>query len=178
MIQVNSASDVRVACGNRYFIIRNIHGDIQVVSAATSKELSPYRASDGTRRYKFATTTGGYQNLYSQEELRQIFNSRAKIASAAQVSNLMKVSTLAAIGSGPTQVGGLVTEEAVFAGGYIIGTVTSMGISTASNPKVHVTEALAEAEANRLASANPGTEFVVFKATMSAIKATVVTRKF
>ena len=54
--------------------------------------------------------------------------------------------------------------------GYIVGSVTSSGVSFSSNPKVHVSEASARSECERLASSYKGKTFmyVEIKGTVKA----------
>lgn len=179
-ITVRTAKDIRQAHRGRYFLIRDVSGAMRVVSTASLKELSPYVASNGDRHYKFATQPGGYQNSWSQREIAlQFSNTRDTVqANAVQVSKLANAGVIRVAQEAVADAAPATTDQ--FGGGYVIASVVkgSGALSFASKPKIHATSESAEAEAERLASTAPGKEFVVFKATMSAVKASVVTRKF
>jgi len=57
-------------------------------------------------------------------------------------------------------------------------TVSTEGLLFGTKPKVHLDPTAAEAELERLASASPGTEFVLLKAVKTAVTQTVQTRSF
>ncbi|MCA1800317.1 MAG: hypothetical protein LC650_03400 [Actinobacteria bacterium] len=63
-------------------------------------------------------------------------------------------------------------------GGWVIATVTATGLLFGTKPKVHTNQGAAEAELQRLATVSPGTEFVLLKATKTAITQTVQTKTF
>lgn len=180
-ITVRSAKDVRLAHRGRYFLIRDADGVMRVVSASKLTELSPYVDSSGGRRYKYAVRAGGYQNSWGQAEIAGQFNNPRDTVQATgpEVNKLQRVGAIQLAGEAVASASSAPTTGQ-FGGGYVIASVVkgSGALSFANLPKVHATSESAEAEAERLASIDPGKEFVVFKATMSAIKANVVTRKF
>lgn len=62
---------------------------------------------------------------------------------------------------------------------YIIGSITTAGgISFSKSPVIHTSEHSASMEASRLAKANPGTEYVYWKAISGTVVGGVTTRRF
>ena len=65
-------------------------------------------------------------------------------------------------------------DAALVAGTYIVGSTDGANVSFSPTPRVHANRASAAAEAERLAKAHPGKEFLLVKIEGSAVSASAV----
>ena len=80
-----------------------------------------------------------------------VYADEADINRFCEEFNMSTARRISIPGNGPTS------------GSYIIGSVTGESVSFATTPKVHLSKTDAQAEAERLARANPGKEFILVK---------------
>lgn len=198
-IRVNSATDIAVL-NNRYAVIRDVNGIYRVVSLVRSPatELQP-RTTGGGISYVFNRTGTGPswdKQSYNQQQLAGLITRYGKAPAADQMIELSSIvqglgprpnnpwkttDVRMSAGIGKSDIAGmpfLNTQLDPQKGGWVIATVTPEGLLFGSKPKVHTNEGAANAELQRLATVSPGTEFVLLKATKTAITQTVQTRTF
>lgn len=189
MIHARSTKDIRVV-NSRYAIVLDVNKNYRVVSLVRTpfRELAARYTSMGMS-YVFDREGRGpfYKQSYNQPELEVLYTTRGLAATESQLAGLV---------GGAVRVDSYHTPAAALVkgalegmpynnhqldpqrGGWVIATVTENGLLFGSKPKVHRDQGAAEAELQRLATVSPGTEFVLLKATKTAITQTVQTKTF
>lgn len=173
---------------NRYAIVETVTGEYHVMSLVRGEPrlLQGIKDSTGKLSYSVAKTAGGYKDTLSQARLSNFMNQELRQNKIDPHSDLGRMignsrDVVWAGGYTPPRANAVASASAAelgFNGGFIIGSFRNNTVSFASNPKVHPTQADAYAEAERLATRNPGIEFVVVKAVASFAKASVVSKSF
>ena len=188
-IPVKSINNIRVVSA-RYAVVFDTNGLYRVVSLVRTpaRELQSSDAQ-GNRSYSFDSRGTGHKARFGQLSLKSMASTIGREPTAAQLCSLtergvvtvVKDVKMSSVMRGdldglPTPINNkhLHTE----AGGWIIGTVTVVGVDFSPQPKVHLDRGAAVAELKRLAVAHPTTEFVLFKSEMTAVVKTLQVKTF
>jgi hypothetical protein len=188
-IQIKSLNNIRVV-STRYAIVFDTDGVYRVVSLVRlpARELQSSDAQGG-HSYSFDCRGSGYKTRFGQRSLKNMAADRGQAPTAAQlrfltergvvtVINDVKMSSVRRgdLDGIPTPINNRLLHSVT--GGWIIGNVTEQGLGFSSQPKVHYLKTEADTELKRLAVAYPSTEFVLFKADMTAMVKTLQIKTF